>query len=166
MKKFKEFIPEIKSTIDPERWEWTKTSNSWSVFLPAHDLTLLIYKSKKAGAAGDVWFVSFDVGGHYVKTGTGSSKIIFAWVIERIVEFIKVKKPNVISYSATKSEQSRVVAYKRMTRIVSRKIPDYTHVDIGAGKGKGHPFYIVRRNLLKQDIDIEDELITHNNMFA
>tara|TARA_B100000809_G_C15140196_1_gene532841 strand:+ start:9910 stop:10410 length:501 start_codon:yes stop_codon:yes gene_type:complete len=166
MKNFKEFIPEIKSTIDPDRWVWTKTSNSWAVFLPAHDLTLLIYKSKKAGAAGDVWFVSFDVGGHYVTTGTGSSKIIFAWVIERIIEFIKVKKPNVISYSATKSEQSRVDAYKRMTRIVSRKIPNYIYVNIGAGKGKGYPFYIVRKDLLKQDIDVEDELITHNNMFA
>ena len=111
-----------------------------------------------------LWDVSFEVGFSTTMTGKGQSNIIFAWVIERVLEFMNSVKPDGIVYTANKGERSRVDAYKTMTRIVLRKLKDYERVDIGEGGGKGYPFYLVKSK--KIDSNTEQNLIKHNNNYA
>ena len=164
MQRFKHYISEIKSTIDPDSWEWVKSTDVWNVRQWDYDINLMIMKSALPAGKLQLWDVSFEVGFSTTMTGKGQSNIIFAWVIERVLEFMNSVKPDGIVYTANKGERSRVDAYKTMTRIVLRKLRDYDRVDIGEGGGKGYPFYLVKKN--KIDSDTKTALTKHNSHYA
>ena len=164
MQHFKHYISEIKSTIDKDSWEWVKSTDVWNVRQWDYDINLMIMKSALSADGIQLWDVSFEVGFSTAMTGKGQSNIIFAWVIERVLEFMTSVKPDGVVYTANKGERSRVDAYKTMTRIVLRKLKDYEQVDIGEGGGKGYPFYLVKKN--KIDADTKSALIKHNAHYA
>ena len=164
MQHFKHYISEIKSTIDKDSWEWVKSTDVWNVRQWDYDINLMIMKSALSADGIQLWDVSFEVGFSTAMTGKGQSNIIFAWVIERVLEFMTSVKPDGVVYTANKGERSRVDAYKTMTRIVLRKLKDYERVDIGEGGGKGYPFYLVKKD--KIDLDTKQNLIKHNSQYG
>jgi len=171
MKTFKNFVTEIKSTIPDTAWDWTEKSvNGFKAHWYAEDVELIFEKSGGI-TPGDkffeVWSADFTRDGEWKNTGGGKSSQIFAWVIERSIEFMK-SGPAIVRYTANKGESSRVKFYDTMTKIITRKMKGYTWIklDDSAHKGKfGEPYFIVRDDILKYP-DLQDELIRYNNNFA
>ena len=121
MIKFNDYIAEIKSTIPKSKWQWTeKGARGWAAVLVDGGLEVHLYIQKTGEITleddwgdGDVDEESYPVfqcdfirDGSWDVTGTGRAKEIFAWVITRILEFMKTK-PHILRFTAKQTEKSR-----------------------------------------------------------
>ena len=171
MRSFKNFVTEIKSTADPSRWDWIeKTTSMWYARYHQFDLDLGIEQSggiRIDDKLQQVWQVGFQREGKWDATGQGDAKIIFAWVIERVLEFMKTN-PRVIRFTSDKGEGTRGKLYDTLVRIVGKKLKNHVNVEIPESeyKGKkGKPYFIVSKDIVDHS-DLQSELIRYNNNFA
>ena len=171
MRTFKDFISEIKSTADPSRWDWIeKTTSMWYAKYYPYQIDLGIEQSGGINIDGkhqQVWQVGFQREGNWNVTGQGDAKIIFAWVIERVLEFMKTN-PRVVRFTSDKGASTRGKLYDTLVRIVGKKLKKHVNVELpdDAHKGKkGKPYFIVSKDIADHP-DLQSELIRYNNNFA
>tara|TARA_Y100000590_G_scaffold445771_1_gene578347 strand:+ start:246 stop:761 length:516 start_codon:yes stop_codon:yes gene_type:complete len=171
MRNYKDFVAEIKSTADPSEWDWIEKSTSmWYARYHAYDIDLGIEQSggiRVDGKHQQVWQVGFQRGGKWSVTGEGDAKMIFAWVIERVLDFMKTN-PRVIRFTSDKGDSTRGKLYDTMVRIVGKKLKNHYPCEIPESEyenKKGKPYFIVHKDLKDQD-DLKDQLIKYNNSFA
>jgi hypothetical protein len=74
----------------------------------------------------------------YDKTGSGSAMQVFAFIKECVEDTIIDYKPDMIDFSAVKSEANRSGLYKKLMS----KIPVYRLVDIEDGRYEEHFVYV------------------------
>lgn len=171
MRNYKEFVAEIKSTADPSHWDWIEKSTSmWYARLYTYDIDLGVEQSggiRIDGKLQQVWQVGFQRGGKWSVTGEGDAKIIFAWVIERVMEFMKTN-PMVVRFTSDKGDSTRGKLYDTMVRIVGKKLKNHYPCEIPESEyenKKGKPYFIVHKDL-KDHPDLKDQLIKYNNSFT
>ena len=171
MQTFKSFVSEIKSTVSKDEWDWTtKSTRDWQARWPKLDIDITFSQSggiRLEDKFFAVWSADFTRGGAWDITGEGNAEEIFAWVIERALEFMK-SKPDIVRFTADKGETSRGKFYDTMTKIITKKVKSHTwfQIDDSKHKGKkGKPYFIVKDELLDYS-ELEDELVRYNDNFA
>ncbi len=171
MKSFKNFVTEIKSTADPSEWGWIEKSTSmWYARYYLYDIDLGIEQSggiRIDGKLQQVWQVGFQRGGKWSVTGEGNAKMIFAWVIERVMEFMKTN-PRVVRFTSDKGDNTRGKLYDTMVRIVSKKLKNHVNVEIPESEyksKKGKPYFIISKDIVDSP-NLQSELIKYNNNFS
>ena len=112
MKPFKEFITELFDK--PARWKKIKDGPDEYVYksdINGKDLTVIIEEFAAE------WEALFKVDGSMDITGTGNEVKVFSTVLDIISDFINSEEPDIIIFSASKSQSSsRSNLYDRLVK--------------------------------------------------
>jgi hypothetical protein len=101
-------------------WKWEYTDNeeyqgTFDVGDNRYELTVSLYRpgtwELAFAADGDV-----QVTGDFNKEGDGGALRVFATVAEMTLAFMKKEMPKILSFSASKSNSTRVTLYRRMAK--------------------------------------------------
>lgn len=99
--------------------------------LPDGSVLRIIFEMSEPDTNGDTWFVGFTRDGSYSNKGQGDQFKVFATVIKAIGEFIQMKSPYMLHFTASKMdydigkysdvENSRVKLYDKMLNRYAKK---------------------------------------------